>query len=526
MNDDIQEYSHELKDSYRQGRIDRRDFIKWSAMLGITLPLLDFTRVQAAPVHGGTLKLTVEPAATIEPHQLNDAPGITTVHQVCEMLVDIGPDGVPRPRLATSWTPSENGKTWTVKLRQGVKFHNGQLMTADDVVASFKRLVDPKSGSSALATFSFLPMDGIQKVDQYTVAFHLKRTVVEFPAYLSTYQATILPANWPGHFAKNPIGTGPFKMVAYVPQQHATFVKNPNYWLKGAPYLDGVEIVTLSSDNAITAIQGGSIDWAAGGTVTALPILRTNPSIKMLTVASSGHDGIFMRADTAPFNDKRVRQAMALCIDRPGMIKSVEQGLGVLGNDNVIAPTFPVYNPIPQRQQNYAEAKALLAAAGHPNGFKVTLTTSSDTSPLVLVATVAQQLWKPAGIQVTIKPEPSSVYFNTDWLQTPLNVTNWGNRATASQFLGTAYTTGAVWNASHWSNPAFDNLVNQLDATIDLTKRKMLARQVEIIMTEEVPAIIPYFIKSATFVRTNVQGYIPDPIGFTDLRHTYLSAKA
>ncbi len=148
---------------------------------------------------------------------------------------------------------------------------------------------------------------------------------------------------------------------------------------------------TLSSDNAITAIQGGSIDWAAGGTVTALPILRTNPSIKMLTVASSGHDGIFMRADTAPFNDKRVRQAMALCIDRPGMIKSVEQGLGVLGNDNVIAPTFPVYNPIPQRQQNYAEAKALLAAAGHPNGFKVTLTTSSDTSPLVLVATVARQ---------------------------------------------------------------------------------------------------------------------------------------
>lgn len=523
MTTEIYESGHELKAAYRAGRVDRREFIRWSAILGLSVPLLDARRVQAAGVvRGGTLHFAVDPTLTIEPHQLNDDPGIGIVHQVCEMLVDIGADGIPRGRLATSWAPSDGGKVWTVVLRRGVKFHNGQLMTADDVVASFQRLVNPKSGSSAQATFSFLSMNGVRKVDSYTVAFHLKRIVVDFPSYLNTYQAVILPANWPGHFAKNPIGTGPFKMVEFVPQQHVKYVKNSDYWIKGLPYLDGVEAVILSSDNQVTALLGGSVDMA--NNTAALPLVRANPKIKILTRAGTGHDGIYMRTDMKPFSDKRVRQAVALCMNRPALIKSVWQGLGVVGNDNVMAPSFAQYNPIPQREQNYGKAKALLSAAGYPTGFSTTLTTSSDTAPLVLMATVVQQMLKPAGIQVTLKPEPSSVYFNTDWLQTPLNITNWGNRATASQFLGTAYTSGAVWNASHWSNTTFDTLVKQYDAELDLAKRKALAKQIEMIMTDEVPAIIPFFIKAATFVRTNVQGYLPDAIGFRDLRRTYFSA--
>lgn len=522
MNAEMQEYGHSLTAAYRDGQIDRRDFIKWSAILGLSIPLLDLPRVQAAgPVRGGTFRFAVEPPATIEPHQLNDDPGIGTVHQVCEMLIDTDVAGVLRPRLATSWTPSQGGKVWTIALRRGVKFHNGQLMTAADVVATFKRLVDPKSGSAAVATFDFLAMDGVRKVDQNTVAFHLKKAVVDFPAYLSDYHAVILPANWPGHFAKHPWGTGAFKMVEYVPQQHVKYVKNPDYWLKGLPYLAGVEAVTLSSDNAVTALLGGSVDM--DNNPAALPLVRANPTIKVLTVAGSGHDGIFMRTDKKPFSDKRVRQAMALCMNRPALIKSVWQGLAVLGDDNVFAPNFPVASPIAQRTQDYAKAKSLLSAAGYPNGFSATLTTSSDTSPLVLMATVAQQMLRPAGIRATIKPEPSTAYFTTDWLQTPLNITNWGGRTVPSQYLGTAYTTGAVWNASHWSNPTFDRLVAQLDAELDFSKRKALAKQIEMIMTEDVPAIIPFFIKAATFVRSNVQGYLPDRIGFRDLRHTYLS---
>jgi peptide/nickel transport system substrate-binding protein len=282
-----------------------------------------------------------------------------------------------------------------------------------------------------------------------------------------------------------------------------------------------VEIVSLALDGAVQAILGGSVDM--GGDAGSLPVLRANPNIKVLTIASSSHRAIFMRADKAPFNDKRVRQALALGLNRPDIIKSVTQGLAVLGNDNVIAPTYSVYSPTPQRVQDYAKAKALLSAAGHANGFSATLVTTPDTDFLVPLAEVAKEMWKPLGVNITIKPEPGSVYYNTDWLQTPLNATDWGSRATPSQFLDTAYISGAVWNASHWSNPTFDKLVKQLDSQLDFSKRKAIARQIELLMTDETPSIITFFLKSATFVRSNVQGYVPDAIGTTDLRRTYLS---
>jgi peptide/nickel transport system substrate-binding protein len=229
-----------------------------------------------------------------------------------------------------------------------------------------------------------------------------------------------------------------------------------------------------------------------------------------------------MRTDKAPYSDKRVRQALAYGLNRPDIIKSVVQGLAVLGNDHVIAPVYAVYSSIPQRVQDYAKARALLSAAGLPHGFSATLVTTSDTSFLVPLAEVAQQMWKPVGINVKIKPEPGSVYYTNDWLQTPLNATDWGNRASPSVYLDSAYVSGAPWNASHWSNPTFDGLVRQFDSALDFTKRKAIARQIELLMNDEVPSIISFFLKTAQFVRTNVHGYVPDAIGFTDLRRTYL----
>jgi peptide/nickel transport system substrate-binding protein len=215
---------------------------------------------------------------------------------------------------------------------------------------------------------------------------------------------------------------------------------------------------------------------------------------------------------------------MALCLNRPDMVKSVEQGLGVIGNDNVIAPAFPLYSPIAQRVQDYARARALLRAAGHPNGFSITLTTASDTAELVPLATVAQAMWKPAGIKVKIKSEPGTVYYNTDWLQAPLTITEWTHRPTPSQFLDTAYRTGAQWNASHWSNATFDRLTSELDATLDFTKRKAIARQIELLMHDEVPAIITVFNDVPRAMRSNVQGVVADPSNFVDLSRAYFAS--
>ncbi len=524
MADETRTYADRLKHAVESGHIDRRQFLRWSSILGLSfhLPVAGFAQeATPQPVSGGVLRFGVEPAATIEPHQINDDPGIGIVHQACEMLVDTDYEGLLQPRLASGWEPSESGQVWTVVLRQGVTFHNGRPMTADDVVATFKRLVDPNSGSSALATFEFLPGDGISKTDDHTVVFNLSRPVVDFPAYLNSFQAVILPADWPGNFAENPIGTGPFMLEEYVPQQRARYVRNPNYWGTGLPYLDGVEAITLAPEAQITAMQGGSIEQT--NNPAALPLFRDNPDIKMLTIGTSGHDGVFMRVDQEPYSDKRVRQAMALCMGRPELIASVWQGMAELGNDHVIAPVFPLHVPIEQRMQNYDAARALLAEAGYPDGFEANLTTSSDTAPLPTMAAAVQQMLEPAGIRIEINAVPSATYFNTDWLETPLNITNWGGRATPSQYLTSAYVTGSVWNASHWSHPEFDRLVAQLDSDLDFEARKTIALQIEEIMHEEVPAIIPFFINGVQFVRSNVQGYVPDRIGFRDHRRTFLS---
>jgi peptide/nickel transport system substrate-binding protein len=309
--------------------------------------------------------------------------------------------------------------------------------------------------------------------------------------------------------------------VEFVPQQRVVYERYPDYWLPDVPYLDEVQAITLSSDNAVAAMLGGEIDM--NNNPAALPLFEGNPDIKALTVSGSGHDGIFMRVDQEPYTDKRVRQAMALCMNRPDLIASVWQGLGELGNDNVFAPVFPLSPQLEQREQDYDQARALLAEAGYPDGFTATLTTSSDTTPLPAMAAVVPEMLRPVGIEIELNAVPASVYFNTDWLETPLNITNWGGRATPSQYLSSAYTTGSPWNASHWSNPEFDELVNQLDAELDFEARRGIAEQIAIIMTEEVPAIIPFFINGVTFVRSNVQGYLPDRIGFRDLRFTYLS---
>src|SRR5919199_1101390 len=257
----MEEQIQELQAAYGDGRIDRREFLKLSAVLGLAAPVVDLAAARSAgPVRrGGTMKMATTSPPTIEPPALIDAPRIALGQLVGEYLVTVDDKLHLHPQLATSWKPSESFKTWTVHLRQGVKFHNGQLMTADDVVATFKRLVNPRGSSSALSSLTFLKMEGVRKVDRFTVAFHLERPVADFPYYLNTYQAVILPADWPGHFGKNPIGTGPFKLVEYVPKQRARYVKNPAYWQKGLPYLDGAEITLgLSTDGQVTALLGGS----------------------------------------------------------------------------------------------------------------------------------------------------------------------------------------------------------------------------------------------------------------------------
>src|SRR5947209_10708382 len=332
----MDQYVAHLAEEYRAGRIGRRTFLRWAATLGVSAPAISALLSACAPAapsaapastgaptaapqprRGGTLRVTGSPAVEINPHKLTSNGGIITVYPCLNFLVRVSPDGVPQPELATSWTPSADTTSWTFKLRQGVKFHDGTHFKADDVVATYRRLPDKNPGSTAAATLNFLPPDGIEKVDDQTVTFHLSRAQADFPYYTYIYQAGILPASWSGDWVTSPIGTGPFKMTSYTPGQGSSYVRNDAYWESGLPYLDGIEIkIWQDASGELTALQGGASDLMALTPYDALDDIRKNPNLYVLNSRSAAYDAMHMRVDMPPFDNLKVRQALALALNR------------------------------------------------------------------------------------------------------------------------------------------------------------------------------------------------------------------
>jgi peptide/nickel transport system substrate-binding protein len=536
---------YHLIDEALTGRLSRRDLIKTMLAAGVSLTaisgLLNETGLggiaeaapAASPKKGGTLRMgSVVPTAAVDPVTLFDQGAIFTMQPSAEYLVYVHPNYALQPKLAVSWH-AKNPSTWTFKLRQGVKWHDGTPFTADDVVATFDRLTDPAVKSAALSAYKgILSKGNTRKVDAHTVTFHLDRGFVDFPYLLSplTYNAVVLPKNYQiGDFVKGGVGTGPFILTKYTPKVGATYKRNPNYWAKGLPYLDALQIHYYSSQSSIAlALQGNAIDFYPNLPYQGSQALFANSNVSILKNASSSYREFHMRTDKPPFNDKRVRQAVALSLDRGALLTGLLKGFGQVGNDHAFAPVFPlasVTKQIPQRKQDYAQAKKLLAAAGHANGLKVTLTTENYLEIPQYAVFIKQQL-KPAGIDVTLNIEDQTTYYgsgaNQPWLDVPMGIVDWAPRGVPSQVIDPAYLTGAVWNSAHWSNKQYDQLVNKSDKTLSASQRNSLVLKAAKIQNDEVPAIIAYWLKDLSAVHKNVHGVPTGPAPYPDLTKVWL----
>jgi len=551
----MDEHLGHLAEAYRSGRVGRRAFVRWAVTLGISAPAISALLAACAPPtpgaaptsgpsapaptlaaaagstpsaqprRGGTMHVTGSPAVEINPHKLTSNGGIITVFPCLNFLVRVDGKGVPQPELATSWMPSVDAKTWTFKLRQGVKFHDGTEFKADDVVATFRRLADKSTGSTAASTLSFLPPDGIEKVDDQTVSFHLSRAQADFPYYTYIYQAGILPVAWSGDWATNPIGTGPFKMTNYTPGQGSSYVRNENYWESGLPYLDGVDIkIWQDPSGELTALQSGGSDMMSLTPYDAVDEIRKNPNLQLQSNRSASYDAMHMRVDTAPFDNPKVRQALALALNRQEILVTVLGGdLGELSSDQPVAPILRDHVDIGMKSQDLATAKRLLAEAGYPNGFAFDLPTHTGAEWLKNYALTLQQAFVPLGVKANLVVETSQVYYN-HWTTVTTGVTEWASRSTASEILNVAYRSSANWNSAHWSNPTFDKTLDELDATVDLQKRLELMPILEKALSDEVPALITYHRAAPRGLSKRVQGMPQDPNRFLDLRTVWLSA--
>jgi peptide/nickel transport system substrate-binding protein len=538
------EIGNHVIDEYVAGRLSRRDFIRRGAVVGISLPVLgavisacgSSSSTTSAPSSstgksGATIRVGITvPTAAINPVTVADQGGLDMLAQTGEYLCLSDQTLTLKPVLATSWTPNSTADVWTFNIRQGAKFHDGSPLTADDVVYTYKLQTNPKNASAALSALGgVLVPSGVQKVDDYTVAFHLEAPNGNFPYLVSSdnYNMIIIPNNYnPANWQSSFIGTGPFVMKSYTAKVGASFTRNEQYWgTKALPA--GTEFTFYADQTSMNlALTAGTIDVVGQFEVSGgEQLLAPGAPYNIIKLKSSAHRELSMRNDQAPFTDPRVRQAIALTLDRPAIISALFKGYADLGNDSPFAPVYPSTNTsVPQRVQDISKAKSLLAAAGHPNGFSSHLNTEM-LAEIPELAQIIVQSAKAIGVTIGLTVTTSSTYYGSStfgsspWLDSTMSLVDYGHRGVPNAFLTAALettdaTTGTgAWNAAHFNNAQFDKLVGQYVATADLSTQRTIAGQIETLLLNETPIVIPYFYNYLSATAKNVTGAYPTAVG-------------
>ena len=545
LREDQGEIANHIIDEFAAGRLSRRDFIRRATVVGIAAPALGSILAacgSTSPVSstssgassaggapGAVIKAgIVTPTAAINPVTVADQGGLDMLAQTGEYLCLSGQTLNLQPVLATSWTPNSSADVWTFKIREGVKFHNGAPLTAADVVYTYKLQTDPKGKSNALSAFGgVLTPDGVTQVDDQTVAFHLEAPNGNFPYLTSSdnYNMIIIPNNYdPTKWQSTFLGTGPFKLGSYTPKVGASFTRNASYWGKKA-LPSQTEFTFYDTPAALVlGLTGGSVDVLGQFAVSGGEALL-NGSYNVIKLKTSAHRELSMRCDQAPFTDPRVRQAIALTLNRPQIISALWKGYADLGNDSPFAPVFPSTDTsVTQRTQNIAMAKSLLAAAGHPSGFSTKLITENFLEIPQYAQIVAQEA-AAIGVKINLTVESSSQYYgqatfgNSDWLDATMSLVDYGHRSVPNVFLTAPLeTTNAKagtgsWNAAHFANAQYDKLVTQYIAATDVSSQKTIAGQIEQLLLNQTPIIFGYFYNYLTATAMGVSGVYPTAIG-------------
>src|SRR5712691_10991640 len=541
-----------LIDELVSGELDRREFIRRAGIFGLSTSAvaaalaalgeapLAFARPEAVRA-GGRLRVAIipPPAHGLDPHTYMDQGALETGGIAGEFLTRATQSLTLAPELATSWKPNANATQWTFKLRSGVKFQNGKPMDADDVVATFKRLTGDPSSQALSAFKGVLSPAGVKKVDDSTVVFALDAPTASFPYLTSstTYQAIILPANYQlGTFEKTAQATGAFKLTSYNPGTGAKYDRYTGWWGGSAP-LDGVDVTYYTDDAAVTAaLLGGQIDLIGQiQFATARPLFNKS-GVHVFSAHGATHRQVPMRVDLKnPLHDRRVRQAIALTLDRPAIIKTLFNGLADIGNDSPFAPVYPSTDKsVPQRHKDLRTAKQLMAAAGYAKGFSIELTTE-QTGEIPQLAQIIQRSVRNIGIKMTLKILTSTAYFagsqtgppsgwgTTPWLNAPMNITDWGHRAVPNVYLVSALKSKGVWNAAHYSSKRFDRLANAYVAAVAVSDQRRTAGQIERLLLHDTPVLFPYFYNYRAAGSKKVTGYKADALGEIYLSKTSLA---
>jgi peptide/nickel transport system substrate-binding protein len=521
-------------------KFSRRHFIQGAAVAGagVALPMTGALGSSVAGAAPTSLRVAIGKIANAPtPFSTNDAGSLQILANAGEYLSWSNNRNELSPRVAESWKASAGGKVWTFKIRQGITFHDGSAVSADDVVWTFKSHLDPANKSNAAGKFKgILNSAGVQKVDKNTVKFELLAAVGTFPFLVAStsYGLLIIKNGESGGptWETKMNGCGPFILESYVKGDRATFKKNPKYWDKSRqPKFDKLVTISFESQEAAVAqILTGKLDATTG--VSGATAAKINKKkIDLVRVPSVGHLMTHLRCDFGPFStDKRIRQAAALTLDREGFIKGVLKGQGVLGNDSVMDPFPTADKSVKQRSKDIAAAKKLMAAAGS-TGFKVDLSTYSRDD-INLLAPFLKSSFAEIGIDVNLGKISDSYYTapwdanqakkqeSNFWLESNFGITDFGHRGAPAEYLTRVFRSNGDWNAAHVKDAKLDAAIDEYNTATTPAKAKVASKKIQEISLDLSAYIIPVFEVRTSAVRKGLKGFYTNGMGQFDAAAT------
>jgi peptide/nickel transport system substrate-binding protein len=464
------------------------------------------------PQRGGTLRVGATGGGSSD--TLDAQNSLTTVDflragALYEQLMIMDPKtGQPDYALAESVEPNKKGTEWTIRVRPGVKFHDGTPLTSKDVLYSLQRI--EKNKYPGLINFGPIDLGGAKVLDSRTlrIPFHQPYAVLT-EGFAGSFTIRIVPR---GYDPKRPIGTGPFKYQSFTPGGRSEFVRFDDYWQHGKPYLNSLVIIDFADETAqVNALQSGQVDLVDQLSYTSVASVKGSGG-KITASKTRAFVPFTMRVDKAPFSDVRVRQALRLVVDRPQFNEQIFGGLGAIGND-VFGAIDPAYKGLlPQRKQDIEQAKSLLKSAGQSD-LRVSLYSAPTGPGAESGATVFATQAKEAGISVNLITQQATQFWSQSYSKVPFALSFW-NIASYLIMSGQGVTKGAPFNEIHQSNAHWQALYNQALKTVDTSARTQLVQELMKFDYAQGGYIIPVYFPSVEGMSAKVYGDSDNITGF------------
>jgi peptide/nickel transport system substrate-binding protein len=484
-----------MSQQYFASKIGRRSFMAGTASAGLLLGV-GRRAFAATPNKGGRLRLGLSGGSTtdsLDPATYASGGVLIGVWGFANNLAEVDAAGNIVPELAESWEPTDDAKTWTVKLRKGIQFSNGKALTVEDIIASYNhhRGADSKSGAKGI-------LDSIVEIKANgndTVVFELKDGNADFPFVTADYHLVIYQAKDGGIDWQSGIGTGGYTLENLDPGVRMTLKRQPNYWKADRAHFDEVEIIYIANSAARqNALVTGEVDVIDRVDLKTVHLLSRQADVVVEEVTGTQHYTIPMFADVAPFKDVNVRLALKYAIDREELVKKILYGHGRVGNDSPITPANRYFDAgLEQRVYDPDKAKHYLQKAGL-SSLKLDLSAADAAfEGAVDTALLFKEQAAKTGIDINVVREPNDNYWTNVWTKKPFVMCFWNGRPTEDWMFSLVYTSDAAWNDTHWKNEQFDKLVATARAELDETKRREMYYELQKIVRDDGATIIPMY---------------------------------